>query len=107
MEGRALGRYPSQSTYGVWSERAWRLALVPQLRAVDLAVLPQLGCDPARHGDDYTAIHTRWGHKSLRHERHNGWESPRTLERLKDLALWCADHINARRPPQAEPVDPR
>ena len=106
MDGRALGRWPSASVRGVWSERAWRLASAKRPWTPDQSILPQVGCDPARYGDDYTAMHTRWGGRSLRHERHNGWDTVRTLERLKDLAVWCADQVNTIRPRQAKPVAP-
>lgn len=104
MEGRALGRYPSSATYGVWSDRIWQLATSGEPGEFDLSALPEIGCDVARHGDDYTAIHCRWGNRSLRHERHNGWEYPRTAERLKELCGEMAALANQHRPPQAVPV---
>lgn len=107
MEGRALGRYPSSATYAVWSDRVWRLALVPLLEVPNLAELPQLGCDVALFGDDYTTMHGRWGCKSLLHERHNGWEYGQTAERLMELCAELADLINRHRPPQAKPVRPQ
>ena len=107
MESRALGRYPSQSTYGVWSDRLWKLACVPNPTPVDQAILPEIGCDPARYGDDYTSVHIRWGHRSLSHERHNGWDTDRTGERLRDLAAQLADKVNKARPPQMKPVEPQ
>lgn len=107
MEGRALGRYPSSATYGVWSDRAWKLATGLSDHEPDLSVLPEIGCDVARHGDDYTAIHVRWGHLSLHHERHNGWEYQQTAERLKELCGVYAEFINHKREKQARPVDPQ
>jgi len=106
MEGRALGRYPSSATYGVWSDRAWRLATEIATREPRPSLLPEIGCDVARHGDDYTSMHSRWDHVSLAHERHNGWEYTQTAERLKELADHLAGTINAAREPQRKPVRP-
>lgn len=106
MEGRALGRYPSSATYGVWSDRAWRLATEVSTREPRPSLLPEVGCDVARHGDDYTSMHSRWDHVSLAHERHNGWEYTQTAERLKELADHLAGTINAAREPQRKPVRP-
>lgn len=105
MEGRALGRYPSAATYGVWSDRAWRLALMMILEPPPIDQLPQIGCDVALWGDDYTAMHVRWGCHSLHHERHNGWEYDETADRLKELADREADRVNKARPPQAKQID--
>jgi hypothetical protein len=68
--------------------------------------LPEVGCDVARHGDDYTSMHSRWDHVSLAHERHNGWEYTQTAERLKEIADALAGTINAAREPQRKPVRP-
>lgn len=106
MEGRALGRYPSSATYGVWSDRAWKLATEVSTREPRPSLLPEIGCDVARHGDDYTSMHSRWDHISLAHERHNGWEYTQTAERLKELADHLAGVINAAREVQRKPVRP-
>jgi hypothetical protein len=45
-----------------------------------------MGCDVARFGDDFTAIHVRRGSVSLHHESHNGWDTVQTAGRLKDMA---------------------
>lgn len=87
-ESLVLGRWPSSATYGVWSDMLWRAA---ERSGVDPLTYHtqetlQLGCDVARHGDDWTAIHVRWGCCSLAHERGNGWDTVRTAGRLMELA---------------------
>src|SRR5436305_1803076 len=78
FESRALGRWPSAGTYGVWSDLLFATAEGLLLDLPPWHVLPEIGCDPARFGDDFTAIHVRWGCCSMAHERHNGWDTART-----------------------------
>ncbi len=84
-EARIFGRWPSSATYGVWSDRLWQAAEAGGL-SYDRSNEPVLGCDVARHGDDWTAIHVRRGDCSLHHERGNGWDTVRTAARLMELA---------------------
>jgi hypothetical protein len=108
MEARGLGLWPSQGTYGVWSNLVWQAALTGDNLPDDpfFKEVPVIGCDPARFGDDYTAIHWRCGGVSLGHERHNGWDGPRTVGRLKELCGELAAWITARREPSAAPIKP-
>lgn len=109
MEARALGRWPSQATYGVWSDAAWQAAVrgAPAAgQAGPADTLPELGCDVARHGDDYTEIHGRRGAASYHHERHNGWDTVRTAGRLIELCREAAQAETRRRDPAAAPVTP-
>lgn len=57
-EARLLGRWPSQGTYGVWSDADWQAASTLDLPEPPDRV-PEIGCDVARFGDDWTAIHVR------------------------------------------------
>jgi hypothetical protein len=88
FEGKVLGRWPSQGTYGVWSDADW-LAAEAAVLTWPRACVPEIGCDPARFGDDYTAIHVRRGPVSLHHESVNGWGTDQTAGRLKQL---CREH---------------
>lgn len=106
FESRALGRWPSSGTYGVWSDHAFSLAESLVLELPPPEVLPEIGCDVARFGDDFTAIHTRWGRVSVAHERHNGWDLERTTGRLKRLCRELADKVNARLDPAQTRVRP-
>lgn len=98
MESRCFGRWPSQGTYGVWSDSLWRAATElhgkPRIHDVPINDLPQFGCDVARFGDDNTAIHVRWGDTSLHHEYANGWKTTQTVGRIIELARHYADMVN-------------
>lgn len=83
-EARLLGRWPSQATDNVWSDGAFAAAETLILPEPDEPV--EIGCDVARFGDDWTAIHVRRGPVSLHHESVNGWDTGETAGRLKELA---------------------
>lgn len=91
-EARLLGRWPSQATNSVWSDGAWQASELLLLPEPDEPI--EIGCDVARFGDDFTAIHVRRGPISLHHESANGWSTVETAGRLKQLAgIWGA-HAN-------------
>lgn len=109
MEARALGRWPSSATYGVWSDALW-LAMIgddASLLTWGPADIPTVGHDPARFGNDYSTFHVRWGPVSLHHERHNGWETKRNAARCKELARFWAEKYNAFHPRTQEPLKPQ
>lgn len=84
-EPRILGRWPSQGSYAVWSDAAFGAAERAALpEPTDIP--PEIGCDVARFGDDFTTIHVRRGPVSLHHERGNGWGTDETAGRLKRMA---------------------
>lgn len=99
-DARLFARFPSQSAYSVWSDGDWlaacRVGLEPLV--VPKGVLPEIGCDVARYGDDNTAIHVRCGPCSLEHEEYNGQDTTHTIGRLKQLAEQWAKWENKRRP---------
>lgn len=88
FEVQVLGRWPSRSVASVWSDRA----LVNLQRAIqtDPEWLVQIGCDPARFGDDRTAICIRKGMCVIHMEFHRGWSLTMTAERLKELCVQYA-----------------
>lgn len=106
FESRALGRWPSSGTYGVWSDLLFGMAESALFDLPPWWELPEIGCDPARFGDDFTAIHVRWGRCSMHHERHNGWDLARTAGRLKQLCIEWAAKAQARRDKNQPPVRP-
>jgi hypothetical protein len=104
-EARILGRRPSSGTYGIWSDALWEL--VERIQAqIDLSKLPEIGCDVARKGDDWTEMHVRWGSVSLHHEAHNGWATDQTAGRLKQLCREWAQFATEVRGSQYPPLDP-
>lgn len=95
-EARLLGRFPRQGSNSVWSEGDWIAATREGLEPLPLKlVVPQIGCDVAAGGADYTAIHVRSGCCSLHHEEGNGWGGPEVMARLKELAQHYAHWYNA------------
>lgn len=62
----------------------WESAMVKQ--DIEPGAPTMIGCDVARHGDDYTSIVVRRGNVVLHHETHNGWETTHIAGRLKELA---------------------
>ncbi len=91
-EARLLGRWPSQATNNVWSDGAFQASQLLVLPEPDEPV--EIGCDVARFGDDFTAIHVRRGPVSLHHESANGWSTAETAGRLKQLADRWGKHCN-------------
>lgn len=111
-EARILGRWPSQGTYGVWSDAAWQAtqawtaeeALDRARRAAATGVLPRVGLDVAVFGDDWTQFHSRCGPVSLDHEGYNGRDTDHTIGKAVQLADRWASWASAIRPAEAEPV---
>jgi hypothetical protein len=106
MEARALGRWPTAGSNSVWSEAAWQAALKPQ-PLPGPGVLPEIGCDVARFGDDSTVIVVRIGPCAVHYEQHQGWDGPRVVGRLKELAVEWAQWATRRLQAKAAPIAPR
>jgi hypothetical protein len=85
FEGKVLGRWPSQATAAVWSDADWLVAESAILTWPRNCV-PEVGCDPARQGNNETAIVARRGPVALSLETYNGWTLDQTAGRLKRLA---------------------
>jgi hypothetical protein len=83
FEVQILGKWPSRSVSSVWGDRA--LGYLVQSIQVNPDWLVQIGCDPARYGDDRTAICIRKGMAIVAMESHRGWSLNMTADRLKDL----------------------
>src|SRR5262249_17071451 len=84
FEWRDVGLCPSSASNALWSNATWKIA-ESATGEIDRDSVPQIGCDPARFGDDSTAIHVRISTVSLSHESHNGWSTMQTASRLKQL----------------------
>lgn len=82
---RVMGLWPSEGVDTVWSEdlfdscRSNRLEIKPHWKTA-------IGCDVARFGDDRTVIVVRRGPCVVHIEEHTGWDTSKTLGRLKSLA---------------------
>jgi len=115
MEARVLGRWPSQSMYGIWSEALFDYAVCPVCRGKKnkpeckvrcpsppppLDAPPHIGVDVARGTDnscDFAAIHVRWGDRSLLHESHHGRRLTWITGRAVELAREYTDLTNSLR----------
>ncbi len=110
FQARAMGVWPDVGE-GVFSPSVWEACLgVPaeQLPGLYPATgeLPEIGADCATgKGDDYHAIHARWGKVSLCHETSNTMNPVRIFERLKAIAYKMAFLVNRHRPAAAKPVE--
>ena len=104
-EARLLARWPALGS-GVWSDRSWTLAECAVLDSL-LTDVPEIGCDVARFGEDFTELHVRCGPVSLCHESHNGWGTDQTAGRLKELAREYAAWATHRYPKHTAALDPR
>ncbi len=83
---RVKGEWPSEGIDTVWSEE-----LFNRCRANRLEVEPHwktaIGCDVARFGDDLTVMVVRRGACVVHVEEHGGWDTSKTVARLKSLAF--------------------
>src|SRR5262249_54470377 len=71
FQARALGLWPDRGA-GVWSEALWAACLRGPAPEFPLGLLPEVGCDTATgKGEDFHAIHARWGAVSVHHETSN------------------------------------
>lgn len=105
-QARALGMWPSGGAYTVWSELVWRFCIERSFgHRPDEQ--PEIGCDVARYGNDYTSIHVRWGRSSEYHQSVNGWSSDKILDRLIELADHWALRCTNEREPTARPIEPK
>ena len=104
-QARLLARWPTASD-GVWGDALWGAAVGCQ-RSWAVTDFPEIGCDVARFGDDWTCIVVRVGPVVMSYEEHNGWGTDETAGRLKELAREWARWKTAQGHPNADPVSPR
>lgn len=105
-QARALGMWPSGGAYTVWSEIVWRFCIERSFgHRPDEQ--PEIGCDVARYGSDYTSIHVRWGRCSEYHQSVNGWSSDKIMDRLIELADHWALRCTNERENTATPINPK
>jgi hypothetical protein len=97
FEAGVLGRRPTQGTNAVWTEEAFRLACIPSdadpENLIRQGIYPEIGCDVAVFGDDWTAIHQRCGNVSIAHDSYNGLKPNQVADKIKEMchaiASWC------------------
>ena len=95
-QARCLGRRPSLSTSGVWSEQLWERVL-----ATRFDVRPEwpvsIGCDVARYGDNNTVMVVRKGYCLLHAEVHSKIPTNVTAQKLRELCARFKDPHNPER----------
>jgi hypothetical protein len=104
---RCRGIWPSGGAWTVWNEIDWLEAVKRHGAMPDIAFLPEIGCDCASGGEDFTSIHVRWGNESFHHESSNVMQAPGVLEKLKGLATTWASHATSVRSISATPIKPK
>lgn len=108
FEARCLGRWPSTQFQGLWTDSLWDFCEKLPKPKPPMDELPEIGCDVGFQGDDDTAIHVRWGNRSIYHESFNGWKSTETIGRIIELAVQYATLVNRDYyiPMGRQPTDP-
>jgi hypothetical protein len=110
FQSRAMGLWPDVGE-GVWSPSVWEACLKTPAQGLSslyqLTLVPEVGADCATgHGDDYFALHVRWGPVSVHHETSNTMNPVRIFERLKVACAQAAALVNGHLPQSARPVLP-
>jgi hypothetical protein len=106
FQARALGLWPDAED-GVWSPSLWE-SVKGKVLPYPKGGLPELGVDCATgKGEDWFALHGRWGPASVCHETANTMDPARIFARVKEACLKLAELPNSRRPPQAKRVEPQ
>ena len=82
-EARCKRTWPTSATSSVWSDYLFTV-VTKATGIIPVHLLPELGSDCARFGDDKAAIHTRWGSRSLSHASRQGL-------RVTELAGWIME----------------
>lgn len=107
FQSRALGLWPDAGD-GVWSDALFQACLRGPCPPWPRHELPQIGCDTATgKGDDFHAIHARWGSASFHHETSNTMDPARIFDRVKAVAAMAADLVTRERDPKAARCDPK
>jgi hypothetical protein len=106
---RAQGLWPLAGD-SVWSEAAWLACLDPDRPEPTFPAdsAPELGVDCSLgKGEDYFALHGRWGTASLLHETSNTMDAVAIAGKVRQACAWLAAFANARRDRHREPWRPQ
>ena len=107
FQSRALGLWPDAGG-GVWSPALWQACFPPVTPPFPLNLLPEIGVDCSQgKGEDYFALHCRWGAVSLHHETSNTMDAVRIASRVRLAAQAMADEVNRHLPPYTPRVSPQ
>lgn len=107
FQARWLGQWPDTGN-GVWSPSLWEMCFPEVEPALPLHRLPEIGVDCSMgKGQDYFALHCRWGAVSLYHETANTMDAVQIQARVQLACERMAAEYNARLAPQAARVSPK
>jgi hypothetical protein len=107
FQSRCCGLWPSLGD-NIWSDALWAACESKEPIYPSTDELPQIGCDTAMgKGEDFHAIHLRWGAVSHHHETSNSMDAVRICERIRTVAQMGAELMTKNRPPQMKPIDPK
>lgn len=107
FQARVMGLWPDAGN-GVWSPALWEACFPLVEPAIPLTTLPEIGVDCSMgKGEDYFALHCRWGAVSLYHETSNTMDPPRILGRVKAACARMAGEVGAALPSGQKRCDPR
>jgi hypothetical protein len=107
FQARALGLWPDTGA-GVWSPALWQACFPLYEPPLPLDRLPEIGCDCSMgKGEDFYALHCRWGAVSLYHETSNVMDAVRIASRIRLACQAMADEANRHRPRGAPRVTPQ
>lgn len=85
FEARVLGRWPTGSVYSIWNDAVITACETKQYE-LPKDVPPEIGCDVARMGDNFSVNYVRWGKSITHRESRQGVEYAWTASRLRQLA---------------------
>ncbi len=107
FQARVMGLWPDTGS-GVWSPALWAACFPLVEPSLPLGTLPEIGVDCSTgKGEDYFALHCRWGAVSLWHETSNTMDAVRIAYRIREATKRMAvevDHTLAQ--PTAARTDP-
>ncbi len=102
---RFRGLWPTGAMESVWSEHLWSLIENRFDAAMPRDLLPEIGCDVARFGDDFTSTHVRWGSTSVFHHSVEKRDLATTRMALMGVANEWAEKATKHRDPKAKPIE--
>ncbi len=107
FQSAVLGLWPDAGD-NIWSDALWHACAEGEPSMPRDNQLPQLGVDTAMgKGEDYHAIHGRWGSVSFHHETANTMDPVRIAARIREACQKAADFVNSRRPVTMVKVEPK
>jgi hypothetical protein len=107
FQARAMGLWPDTGS-GVWSPALWAACFPSMSPHPTLDRLPEIGVDCSMgKGEDYFALHARWGAISWHHETSNTMDAVRIADRVRQVCALMAGEVRLRMHRNHAPIDPK